>query len=183
MFKNLSSISSASELDMNTQDTSYNTEPPLEFRALTLLDNAPDAKTRPEWQDPVRWCLWGNTVVLVINIALTIVAVVLSASKHGGLGFGPISLYQGSRSTTQNIRISLHLLINVLGVTMTATSNYCCAILMAPSRTDVDKAHSKGTWLSIGVPSWRNFRNLGNSRQVLWSLLFLTSIIMQMVYV
>jgi hypothetical protein len=166
---------------MNTQDTPANAEPPPEFRALTLLDNAPDAKTRPEWQDPVRWCLWGNIAVLVINILFTIAAVGVSASKYGSLSFGSISLYQGSCSTTQEMKIGLHLLINVLGVTMTATSSYCCAILMAPSRTDVDKAHSKGTWLSIGVSSWRNFRNLRKSSQALWSLLLLTSIIMQMV--
>ena len=38
----------------NTQSTPVKVEPPPEFRALTLLDDAPDAKTRPEWQDPVR---------------------------------------------------------------------------------------------------------------------------------
>ncbi|KAJ5378359.1 hypothetical protein N7509_011478 [Penicillium cosmopolitanum] len=148
--------SSVSDIAINTQSTPAKVEPPPEFRALTLLDNAPDAKTRPEWQDPVRWCFWGNAAVLVINIALTIAAVGVSASKHDeSLG---------------------------LGVVMTATSSYCCTILMAPSRTDIDKAHSKGTWLSVGVASWQNFRNLKRSSQALWSILLLTSIIMQMIY-
>nr|ADO29932.1 hypothetical protein PP110 [Penicillium paxilli] len=175
--------SSASDIAINTQSTPVKDEPPPEFRALTLPDNAPDAKTRPEWQDPVRWCFWGNAAVLVINIALTIAAVGVSASKHDeSLGFGSIVLHQGSCPATQKTKIGLHLLINVLSVVMSATSSYCCTILMAPSRTDIDKAHSKGTWLSVGVASWRNFRNLKRSSQALWSILLLTTIIMQMIY-
>jgi hypothetical protein len=172
--------SSVSDIAINTQNTPK-VEPPPEFRALMLFDNAPDAKTRPQWQDPVRWCFWGNAAVLMINIALTIAAVGVSASNHNqSFGFGSIVLYQGSCSATQKRKIGLHLMINVLGVIMTATSSYCYTILMAPSRADIDKAHSKGTWLSVGVASWRNFRNLKRSSQALWSLLLLTSIIMQM---
>lgn len=173
--------SSVTNIAINTQSTPVKVEPSPEFRALTLLDNAPDAKTRPEWQDPVRWCFWGNAAVLVINIALTIAAVGVSASKHDeSVGLGSIILYQGSCPATQKRKIGFHLLINVLSVVMTATSSYCCTILMAPSRTDIDKAHSKGTWLSVGVASWQNFRNLKRSSQALWSILLLTSIIMQM---
>jgi hypothetical protein len=125
--------------------------------------------------------MWGNIAVLVINIIFTIVGVGVSASKNNGHGFGSITVYQGSCKTTQYMKIGLHLLINVLNVTMTATSSYCCAILMAPSRTDVDKAHAKGTWLSIGVSSLRNFRNMKRSSQMLWGLLLFTSMIVQMV--
>ena len=165
---------------MHSQDTPAKVDPPPEFRALTLLDNVSDATIRQEWQDPVRLCLWGNMAVLIINIIFTIAALGVSASKHSSLGFGSITLYQGSCSTTRDMKIGLHLLINVLSVTMTATSSYCCTILMAPSRTDVDCVHSKGTWLSVGVSSWRNFRHLRKSNQVLWSLLLFTSLMMQM---
>lgn len=134
---------------MNIQDTPAKVDPPRGFSTMTLLDNVSDAKMRPEWQDPVSWCLWGNIAVLAINVVFTIAAVGVSASKHSSLGLGSITLYQDSCSATQDMKIGLHLLINVLSVTMTATSSYCCAILMAPSRTDVDRAHSKGTWLSV----------------------------------
>lgn len=146
------------------------------------LDNIPDAKTRPNWHDPVKWCLWGNIAVLFTNLVFMIAAIGTSSSHdNNGLSFGSIVLYQGSCSTTRDLKVGLHLLINVLSMAMTATSSYCCTILMAPSREDVDKAHSMGTWLSIGVSSWRNFRNLGRSSQALWSLLLLTSLTIQMV--
>lgn len=155
-----SATSSDAELDINTRGTPHKIEPPPNFRALTLLDNILGAKSRPEWQDPVRWCMWGNAAVLILNIIFTIAALGISASSQSSLGFGTITLYHGSCSTTQRMKIGLHLLINILTVTLTATSSYCCTILMAPSRTDIDTAHLKGTWLSIGVSSWRNFRNL-----------------------
>ncbi|CAG7928561.1 unnamed protein product [Penicillium olsonii] len=124
--------------------------------------------------------MWGNIAVLAINIIFMIAALGVSASKYSDQGFGSIAIYRGSCETTQYSKIGLHLLVNVLSVTMTATSSYCCTILMAPSRSDVDKAHAKGTWLSIGVASWRNFRNMKRSSQILWGLLLLTSTVMQM---
>lgn len=125
--------------------------------------------------------MWGNIAVLAINIIFTIAAACVSASKYGGKGFGSVAIYQGDCKTAQYSKIGLHLLINILSVTMTATSSYCCTILMAPSRLEIDKAHAKGTWLSIGVASWRNFLNMRRSRQILWGLLLLTSMIMQIV--
>ena len=125
--------------------------------------------------------MWGNIAVLIINVIFTLVAVGVSASRYGDKGFGSVALYRGDCKTTQYSKIGIHLLINILSVTMTATSSYCCTILMAPSRSEVDKAHAKGTWLSIGVASWRNFCNMKRSRQMLWGLLLLTSMIMQIV--
>ncbi|KAJ5109388.1 hypothetical protein N7456_006063 [Penicillium angulare] len=145
-------------------------------------DDVPHSTTKPPWQDPVRWCIWGNVAVLAINIIFTVAAVGVSASKGNNHGFGSITMYRGSCKTAQYMKIGLHLLLNVLSVAMTATSSYCCTILMAPSRSDVDEAHAKGTWLSIGVSSWRNFWNLKAQSQVLWVSLLATSMIMQMVY-
>ncbi|KAL4912065.1 hypothetical protein BDW62DRAFT_195499 [Aspergillus aurantiobrunneus] len=180
-----SAASSVSELDANEQHAPAQVELPAEFPASTFEknpENIIDSKQKPPWQDPVRWCMWGNIAVLVINIIFTIVAVGVSASKGRDHGFGSIMIYRGSCTTTQYMKFGLHLLVNVLSVTMTATSSYCCTIIMAPSRSDVDKAHAKGTWLSIGVGSWRNFRNLEPPGQVLWGLLLVTSMVMQMVY-
>lgn len=179
--RNSSATSSDAELDINTRGTPNKIESPPNFRALTLLDSILGAKSRPEWQNPVRWCLWGNGAVLILNIVFTIAAIGISASSQSRLGFATITLYHGSCSTTQRMKIGFHLLINIFSVASIATSSYCCAILMAPSRTDIDTAHSNGNWLSIGVSSWRNFRNLKGSSRALWTWLLFTSILMQMV--
>lgn len=79
---------------MSIQDTTTKVEIPPEFRALTLLDNAPKAKPRPQWQDPVRWCLWGDAAIFVINVAFTVAAVGVPASQPGeSLDFGSITLF------------------------------------------------------------------------------------------
>lgn len=44
-------------------------------------------------------------------------------------------------------------------------------ILVAPSRREIDAAHSAGTSLAIGVPSIKNLRYINLKRKVLWFLL------------
>lgn len=54
--------------------------------------------------------------------------------------------------------------------------------LSAPTRSEVDKAHSQGIWLDIGVPSVRNLRRLSTPRIVLWWLLAISSIPLHLLY-
>ncbi|UKZ52632.1 hypothetical protein TrVGV298_006413, partial [Trichoderma virens] len=53
--------------------------------------------------------------------------------------------------------------------------NFCMQILVAPSRKEIDKAHSKGISLEIGVPSIKNLPHIRRRRRVLWGLLGLMS--------
>ncbi|RJE19194.1 hypothetical protein PHISCL_08471 [Aspergillus sclerotialis] len=43
-------------------------------------------------------------------------------------------------------------IINILSTIMLGASNYCMQLLAAPSRTEVDEAHEKRTWRTIGIP-------------------------------
>ncbi|EQB43346.1 hypothetical protein CGLO_18004 [Colletotrichum gloeosporioides Cg-14] len=61
-------------------------------------------------------------------------------------------------------------------------SNSCAQLLSSPSRQDIDRAHSKGKWLDIGIPSVRNLRHISRRRVCLWALLFLSSIPLHLVY-
>ena len=47
--------------------------------------------------------------------------------------------------------------------------------LGSPTRDEIDKAHAKGRWLDIGVPTMRNLLNINAKRTVLWVLLALSS--------
>ncbi|CAI7613059.1 unnamed protein product [Penicillium pancosmium] len=127
---------SVSEPDMLEQHAPAKFELPQEFRTSTYLDDAPILNNKPPWQDPVRWCMWGNIMILAIKVIFTVTAVGLSASKGHNHGFGSIN---------------------------------------------VDEAHVKGTWLSIGVSSWRNFRNIKPDSRILWGLLLFSSLVIQMV--
>ena len=54
--------------------------------------------------------------------------------------------------------------------------------LSSPTRSEIDKAHSQGIWLDIGVPSVRNLRRLSKPRVILWWLLATSSIPLHLLY-
>lgn len=61
---------------------------------------------------------------------------------------------------------NLQVIITVLGTLQLGASNYSMQCLSSPTRQEIDKAHSQGIWLDIGVPSLRemgmavSFQNL-----------------------
>ncbi|KAG8527921.1 uncharacterized protein KY384_006837 [Bacidia gigantensis] len=55
-------------------------------------------------------------------------------------------------------------------------------LLAAPTREEVDKAHAKATWLDIGVPSFRNLRQISRSNCTMWSVLALSSLPIHFLY-
>lgn len=55
-------------------------------------------------------------------------------------------------------------------------SNAACQILAAPLREEVDKAHSQGKWMHIGVFDFLNLRFITWKRIVLCGLIALSSI-------
>jgi hypothetical protein len=68
------------------------------------------------------------------------------------------------------------LLINALSTILLSASNYTMQCLSAPTRSEVDDAHSTGKWLDIGVPSVRNLGRIARKRVILWWLLGASSL-------
>ncbi len=116
-------------------------------------------------------------VVLVINLIFTIWAVLRSGVQNG-LG----TLQDGSCKSTTTLTFWIHLAINVLSTLLLGASNYSMQCLSSPTRNEIDKAHSQGIWLDIGVPSVRNLRRLSTFRIVLWWLLAISSIPLHLLY-
>jgi hypothetical protein len=110
--------------------------------------------------------------VLVINASLTI-----AVSKHqGGFQHGLGTLYRGDCKTTQYYNTGLHVVINILSTSLLAGSNFCMQCLSAPTREEVDEAHSRRIALDIGVPSFKNLAYIRKRKLVLWLLLGLSSV-------
>lgn len=141
--------------------------------------NSKTSPRRKRWSDPVWWCVSGNTAILIINVIFIVVAIARAESRYGGVAFGSNILYEGSCTTAKDLKIGIHLIINLLSVILTATSSFSSNILMSPSRTDVDRAHSQRNWLTIGVFSMRNLKSLRWPHRMMWVLLTGTSIIVQ----
>ncbi|OQE22231.1 hypothetical protein PENFLA_c013G02865 [Penicillium flavigenum] len=125
----------------------------IEQVAIASDDEGEEGKrTGREWIKGVLYCIWFVSGVLVANIILTITAVVLAYSKYGSGEFGYAPVYQGKCSVAKNSATGIHLVINILSTIMLGASNYCMQCLAAPSRSEVDEAHRKRTWLAIGIP-------------------------------
>lgn len=108
-------------------------------------------------------------VVFLINCA----ALVWGWSQYGDHGG---VLRQGDCGQIKDLNRGLHVLINVLSTVLLSGSSYCMQCLSAPTRAEIDKAHAAGTWLDVGILSFRNLRHVRRRRLCLWVLLGLISV-------
>ena len=118
-----------------------------------------------------------STTVLVFNTSVMIYA----AAKYGmSDGFG--DLYQGDCKLVARYNIVVHLGINIVSTLLLGASNYCAQLLVAPTRSEVDRAHEKRDWLDIGVPSFRNLwkRRIARKRKATWMLLTISSVLLHL---
>ena len=104
-------------------------------------------------------------VAFLFNIA------VISWLGSLGQGAGLVEVYRGSCEKVQQLDIWTHLAINALSTLLLGGSNYCMQCLCAPTRSEIDREHSRGKWLDVGVPSVRSLRKVPRSKSLLWSIL------------
>ncbi|KAJ5153644.1 uncharacterized protein N7500_009083 [Penicillium coprophilum] len=116
-------------------------------------------------------------VVLVFNVGF-----VLWAVKHNGLHGGQAVLFIGNCKKSKRISTVFHLVINVLGTLLLGASNYGMQCLCAPTRGDIDRAHSRGKWLDVGVQSMRNLWHIPRIKLFLWICLAFSSLPLHLIY-
>lgn len=137
-----------------------------------------------KWIKGVVLCSWVIAAVLVLNIILTVAAVVVAYSKNNEKTFSVASLYMGKCSVAKNSTTGVHLVINILSTAMLGASNYCLQCLASPSRSEVDEAHGQKTWLQIGVPNIVSLlRNQRGRRWYLGAVLLTTSLPIHLMFV
>jgi hypothetical protein len=130
-------------------------------------------RERQKWRTTLFSFVVLACAVLIINTGFLAWAV-HSRGITGGLGV----LYEASCEATKGANIGVHLLINILSSALLGASNYCMQCLSAPTRPEVDKAHHKGNWLDIGIPSLRNVvsSNFGMRKKIRWWILAISSL-------
>lgn len=148
---------------------------PLRHNRVTLCYHR--LKKLQGYRFGVLCCAVISAVVFTINLILTVWAV-LSSEVQNGLG----TLQNGSCKTTGTLTFWIHLINNILSTLLLGASNYSMQCLSSPTRSDIDKAHSQGIWMDIGVPSLRNLRRISTNRTVLWWLLAISSITLHLLY-
>lgn len=116
--------------------------------------------------------------VFIINFSITCWVV----SNHplvGRVG----TLYSGSCAKARSTNTWLQLIINILSSTLLGASNYCMQCLSSPTREEIDKAHARGQWLDVGIPSLRNIKGIKWRRKLLWFFLVLSALPLHFVFV
>lgn len=86
-----------------------------------------------------------------------------------------ITFFTGSCQTASTVTIVSHVIINVLSTILLAASNFSMQCLSSPTRKEVDSAHSRQRWLSIGTPNIRNLFFVSKAKSILWVVLGISS--------
>jgi len=128
-------------------------------------------RTLTGWRKGVVAAAVTASTVLLINFCITI-----WASTRQGTSDGIGVLYDGLCTDSRFLNSGLHVIINALSTLLLGASSYTMQCLSSPTRAEVDRAHRKGEWLDIGVPSMRNLTKIGKRRRLLWWLLALSSL-------
>ncbi|KAI0433474.1 hypothetical protein F5Y09DRAFT_338693 [Xylaria sp. FL1042] len=115
----------------------------------------------------------STALVFLFNLCVTLW--ILSRENHfKNLG----DLYTSSCSQRRTINIVVHLFINLCSSLVLSSCSFCAQCLLAPTRTEISKAHMDGDWLEIGASSYRNLRGsrINTRRKVLAIGLFIGSL-------
>lgn len=118
-----------------------------------------------------------NSAVLAVITIILACFLVASTSRTGSWTkanmFFTRTCNDGSAA---KLNVSLHLLVNIVSTAVFASSNFFMQVVNSPSRREVDAAHAKGSYLSIGVPSIRNAFLVSRFKTCCWVILLLSSI-------
>jgi hypothetical protein len=141
--------------------------------------NSPEQVERNAYSGWRGGCLAACTTagtVLVLNLIFSTYAAVISKS---GMKIG--SLYEGDCGKVSRADSALHIAINVMGTLLLGASNYTMQCISSPTRREIDRAHSRGRYLDIGLPSIRNLT--GRRKMILFWLLVLSTMPLHFLYV
>lgn len=172
---------SITDTALNDRDNILSASDQATGPALTPESRLRDSQRKGQlqgWRFGVVCCISASFAVLTLNSVLAIVAYI-KLPRHQGLP----TIYEGSCDVVSTCSVIIHAVINILGSVLLGASNYTMQCLAAPTRTDLDRAHAKGNWLDIGVPSVRNLAfHIPWKRMLLWWLLALSSLPVHLFY-
>lgn len=134
--------------------------------------------------------MWLSGFKLVLRAYATLTGLVLTinitcfawAWLHFGVQGGYGTLQQGDCSDSKQLNLWLHLAINVLSTVVLLGSSSFLVAASAPSRSEILRAHRKGSSLSIGLFSFRNVAHISARKVLLCAILALTSIPLHLFY-
>jgi hypothetical protein len=119
-----------------------------------------------------------TSIVLVFNITVAVVA--SKTAQETTDGSSARTIIADDCEKVRQLNTWAHLVINLMSTIMLSASNFAMQCLSAPTRAEVDQAHSKKYWVDIGVLSLRNLRFINRKRVILLVLLGISSLPLHM---
>jgi hypothetical protein len=113
-----------------------------------------------------------SSVVLGCNVAI----LVWGVTRNGGYQNGLAVPMSGEADEVSWWSSAFHIAINAMSTLLLAASNYTMQVLSAPTRGEIDRAHSTKQWLDLGVLSLHNLHRIPKRRLMLCIILGISSI-------
>jgi hypothetical protein len=135
-------------------------------------------RSRRSRRKAMLWTAFGSSATVLLANLVTLIVLMAKFKPNRGV----VSMLEGDCSLVKRLDIVAHVFINILGTALLGASNLCMQLLAAPTRKEVNKAHGKGKWLDIGVPSIRNLSSIHRSRLIMWLVLGCSSIPVHFIY-
>lgn len=134
-------------------------------------------KALKAWRFTVASGVLAGTIILLVNIlTLAVIYGRHSPENHS------IVFFTGKCSIASGVSTTSHLIINTLSTILLAYSNFSMQCLGSPTRKEIDSAHQKHEWLTIGVPSIRNLFFKSKTKIAMWLLLVISSFPLHMIW-
>lgn len=148
----------------------------LTLALVSCTKNATKAATQcSRWRMSVGICTAISFTIFCFNGILTIWAI-----RANTLSGSNAILYQGSCNRVVRMASWIQPLFNQLSNLTLGISSYCMQTLTAPSRQEVNRAHKRGHWLDLGMPSYRNLRFISSSKRLNWLLIGISAVPMHL---
>ena len=150
-----------------------------ESKSLKLLH----LSRKPRWWS--KFSSWRSTILCGLGTSIFVLCCNIALLGWSYPKIDPASgnalLYKGLCDQMKSIDTWSHFGINALSTLLLGASNAAMQCIVAPSRADIDKAHAQHKRLDVGVNGLQNWLFIGTRRQLIWSLLFVSTVPLHLV--
>lgn len=121
-----------------------------------------------------KFTLTSGTFVATLILLINAITLIVISAKYPLID-GKVTFFTGSCQTTSTVNTVAHVVINVLSTILFAYSNFGIQCLSSPSRKEIQVAHDRKKWLSIGTPNIRNLFFISREKLCIILLLIVSS--------
>lgn len=147
---------------------------PKQLKSKSILGKVQDML--PAWFCGVS----GGLLIALCCLSINIVCLIWARKNFDVVG-GIALVFTGSCTRISAITTYVDLAINVVSTLLLATSCNASQLLLSPTRTEADIAHTRGDWVHVGAAGWGNIKWIKPWRTCLLVLLLFSSLPLHLV--